>query len=579
MPDPVRGRKPKSCDSCRKKKVKSSTPPSLLANRSRLDLTTAFLYDVGIRSVDSLQLSEASGPEPYQETLSNSNSDFTDTSDTHCRYSYLEGLQLLNGLPFFSDVGQNSIQLATGSTLTSRFFPSHPNVSPYSSQFSSPGDNQHLLTFDTIKDFATEFASSAQFLIFPTFSLHRFISTTLPFAYKDADSSSERHNGATSARACVRAMLLIADVFGHNIAEVGASTPQEYAKEIERSLPMVMREMTMDGFEALTMLTIYKYFIGDLHSASFLISIITRMIFKLGAHISPPISEPYDKGNINHHMRDLFWVCYSMDKDLCHRIAQPPAINDAHCDLSLPPNYAEMQNSNILSLSQFSPYNPATVPLYPWDIRLSIIKSRIHDDLYSMSALRQSEAEILRRIRYLDEELEVWRLTLPLDHRPTLSFLDKTPVDAHTNTQAIMLRLSYHHCVISIHKARCRMFNPAVGLVGDGHEANLQLLVDASKSILTYLEKALPVVAHECFWIILFYPMTAIFTVFSIALVNTQTNSVHSNLALLRDFTRVIRKIPIRRLTVAEVSHLAFIEDLVAEMSRLMVAAGQKEGY
>ncbi|GKU14293.1 unnamed protein product [Fusarium langsethiae] len=284
----------------------------------------------------------------------------------------------------------------------------------------------------------------------------------------------------------------------------------------------MLREVTTDGFEAVTMLIIYKYFIGDLHSASFLISIASRMIFKLEAHIPPPITEPYDKGNINHHMRDLFWVCYCMDKDLCHRIAQPPAINDAHCDLSLPANYAEMQNTNILSLSQFSPYNPATVPLYPWDIRLSVIKSRIHDDLYSMSALRQPEAEILRRIR---------------------------------------------------------MFSPAVGLVGDGHEANLQLLIDASKSILTYLEKALPVVAHECFWIILFYPMTAIFTVFSIALVNTQTNSVSSNLILLQDFTRLIRQIPIRRLTVAEISHLAFVEDLVAEMSRLMVATGQKEGY
>jgi hypothetical protein len=73
--------------------------------------------------------------------------------------------------------------------------------------------------------------------------------------------------------------------------------------------------------------------------------------------------------------------------------------------------------------------------------------------------------------------------------------------------------------------------------------------------------------------------MTAIFTVFSITLVNTQANLVDSNLTLLQDFTRLIRQISIRRLTVAEVSHLAFIEDLVAEMSRLMVAAGQKEGY
>lgn len=72
--------------------------------------------------------------------------------------------------------------------------------------------------------------------------------------------------------------------------------------------------------------------------------------------------------------------------------------------------------------------------------------------------------------------------------------------------------------------------------------------------------------------------MTAIFTVFSIALLNCQTSSLPTNLSLLQDFTRVIQQIPIRRLTVAEVSHLAFIQELVEEMSKLMVAAAQKAG-
>jgi hypothetical protein len=169
----------------------------------------------------------------------------------------------------------------------------------------------------------------------------------------------------------------------------------------------------------------------------------------------------------------------------------------------LPANYAQMQSSNILSSNGTSNHNSSTVPLYPWDLRLSKMKSRIYEDLYSMSALRQPEAEVLRRIRCLDEELEMWRLTLPVDHRPTLSFLEQTPVDAHTNTQAIMLRLSYHHCITLIHKSRCRIFGTNLSppiMPDDGHAANFQLLVDASKSTLTYLEKALPALAHECFW-------------------------------------------------------------------------------
>jgi hypothetical protein len=248
---------------------------------------------------------------------------------------------------------------------------------------------------------------------------------------------------------------------------------------------------------------IYKYFMGDLESACFLVSIASRFLFQLGAHVSPSPSGPYDKNIEVHHIRDLFWVCYCIDKDLSHRIGQPPTINDDHCDLSLPPNYVQMQSSNILNSSPCPDRNSSTVPLYPWDIRLSIIKSRIYNDLHSIGASRQSETEVLRRIRYLDEQLEAWRVTLPSDHRPTLSFLEQTPVDAHTNTQAIMLRLSYHHCVILIHQARCRVFQSdqsAMSLIDDGHRINFQILVDASRSILIYLEKALPVLAHECFW-------------------------------------------------------------------------------
>lgn len=245
---------------------------------------------------------------------------------------------------------------------------------------------------------------------------------------------------------------------------------------------------------------------AELQSASFLVLISTHLIFRLGAHLPPNPTTSYDKSSLVHHFRDLFWVCYCIDKDLAHRTGQPPAINDDHCDLTLPLNYAQMQSSNILGHDHMSSRSSATLPLFPWDLRLSIIKSRIYNSLHSTSASKQSEAEILRNIRWLDEELEEWRLTLPLDHRPTLIFLEETPVDVHTNTQAAMLRLAYHHCVILIHQARSRMFESHLSvssLAGEGQEANLQVLIDASKSTLLYLEKMLPVLADECFWCVL----------------------------------------------------------------------------
>ncbi|KAF5706853.1 Mut3p-like transcriptional activator [Fusarium globosum] len=370
----------------------------------------------------------------------------------------------------------------------------------------------------------------------------------------------------------------MSDIFGLDSGDEMADIScwcQKYALEIEASIPTILREMRVDGVESLLMLMIFKYFMGDLESASFLVSMTSRFLIQLGAHLYPSSSGAYDKHNDSHHIRDLFWVCYCIDKDLSHRTGQPPTISDDHCDLTLPPNYVQMQSSNILSSSPCPSRSSSTAPLYPWDIRLSVIKSKIYNDLHSISAARLSETEILRRIRHLDEELEAWRVTLPSDHRPTLSFLEQTPVDANTNTQAIMLRLSYHHCVILIHQARCKVFQsyqPTDNLIDDGHRINFQILVDASKSILIYLEKALPVLAHECFWVIIFYPMTAISTIFSVALLDKRSDPENERLKLLQGFTRLIRQIPIKRLTVAEISHLEFIEEVVEEMSRLVSA-------
>lgn len=73
--------------------------------------------------------------------------------------------------------------------------------------------------------------------------------------------------------------------------------------------------------------------------------------------------------------------------------------------------------------------------------------------------------------------------------------------------------------------------------------------------------------------------MTAIVTIFSVALSNTKTNPVLRDLERLEDFVQVIRQIPIRKLTVAEITHLDFIEELVMEMSRLVLGATHQPGW
>ncbi|KAL4938498.1 hypothetical protein BDV06DRAFT_200820 [Aspergillus oleicola] len=47
----------------------------------------------------------------------------------------------------------------------------------------------------------------------------------------------------------------------------------------------------------------------------------------------------YDRSILECPLRDLFWLCYSWDKDICLRLGQPLSINDTACDLALPEDY------------------------------------------------------------------------------------------------------------------------------------------------------------------------------------------------------------------------------------------------
>lgn len=208
-----------------------------------------------------------------------------------------------------------------------------------------------------------------------------------------------------------------------------------------------------------------------------------------GSGTTTPASAPVDIADRKRrHLRKLFWLCYYVDTDISLRTGQPPSIDDDHCDLSLPPGYIEIQyldrrelealkerhfyplNSypNMPSPSPY-PYNqgagqsgpnpskpsgtPTTmtsaaqghrirhpylghsypgldetsVPVLPGDLRLTLIKSKTCKLLYSALALRKSDAELLRDIRELDDELERWRLSVPERYRPALSLPRTSP--------------------------------------------------------------------------------------------------------------------------------------------------------
>ena len=266
--------------------------------------------------------------------------------------------------------------------------------------------------------------------------------------------------------------------------------------EIVFPLPILIRQYQVH----------YQYFTGNLQPASISLSIAIRLLYAFEAHKGPNSAgtsgdqSSYDKNKLKFHLRDLFWYLYSIDKDISLRTGQPPTINDDDCDLTLPENFAREQDVNLQRTS--ISIDKRTLPLFPWDPRLSKIKSEAYSMLYSSKALRKSDSDILSSIRSLDDAIEQWRMSLHPDFRPTLCFSDGMRISAQPNTQSTMLRLAYYHCITVIHQAcgRWTLSSPPPESKLDVISSCIAIAVNASLSTLSYLKVALPVIEGECFW-------------------------------------------------------------------------------
>lgn len=175
---------------------------------------------------------------------------------------------------------------------------------------------------------------------------------------------------------------------------------------------------------------------------------------------------------------------------------QPPTIADENCDLTLPPGYTERA-----FMDPESEDSTNVEPIFPFDLRLSVIKSRAHSTLYSVSSLKKSDAELLKSIRELDDELEKWRAAVPAHWRPTMSFAQDAS-DPNVSMHSVMLRMNYYLCMSIIHQAssRCKSWVNGSGGLVDGISSSLTLSVEASRSTLCYLESAEHVLVDGVFW-------------------------------------------------------------------------------
>lgn len=299
------------------------------------------------------------------------------------------------------------------------------------------------------------------------------------------------------------------------------------------------------------------------------------------------------------HLRQMFWMTYTLDKEVSVRTGLPPSIEDDYCDLTLPQAHRDPQlmvREGAGSLSDTNSTRRAWLGTFPTtlpgDLTLTIIKSKTYRALYSTAALRKSDAELLRDIRELDEELERWRCSVPQPFRPALAFsedaassIDKD-MDRHIIMKKSIIHFEYHYLSAAIHRASGRC---SVWAGGEGVSSSVAITVQASRSTLIYLRAAADGITETAFWyemaqglvldrslhvltcsrLVVFYPMSATLTLFCNILLDPCDAQAEDDLDLLCTIPSLIMSIKKSPLTAKEQAYFQEVNEFFAELTRL----------
>lgn len=223
-----------------------------------------------------------------------------------------------------------------------------------------------------------------------------------------------------------------------------------------------------------------------------------RILYNLGGHTIPRSFDSLSYHDRRHyeHLRSLFWLCYSVDKEMSLRKCQAPLINDADCDLELPAAYIATSSIQQLCVDGQS----TRQILFPSDLRLVLFKSRVYHSLYSRPSLQVSGATRLRIIRELDDRLHELKSQFPAAYHPE-NFLHADM--SNTNSRSLSLRditihLEYYHCLTKIHGAS--LVCDDVTKISSPPYSSLELCYQAARSTLLYLRRMPQIIRKETFW-------------------------------------------------------------------------------
>ncbi|TGZ79134.1 hypothetical protein EX30DRAFT_309201 [Ascodesmis nigricans] len=313
-------------------------------------------------------------------------------------------------------------------------------------------------------------------------------------------------------------------------------------------LELLMKNSNLLSIQAIVGMALYLQGSSNPQMSFFLVAAAVRVATSVGIH---------RRGNVFglsaseiEQRRRIFWIIYLMDKDLALRSGRPPCLNDDDCNVDLPDDNPEDGYGLVPLMKEKRTFN-----IFGSMSRFSIIQSKVYMQLYSAKASRQTDGELLQAIGRLDKELEDWRSSLPAEFRPE----NETSLQ-HPNgllLHVVILQFAYYNCLTTIHRMSIhhgywsnRLSDYAIaGLsiqpLNPRVFSSASLCVSAARATVRLIEYINPK-DSSCIWLVMYYPVSALVTLFANVIQNPQDPRGRSDLHLIDtiiDFLTAVIKV------------------------------------
>ncbi|KAK1760690.1 6c6d08f8-8b27-48d1-a5e9-ee3a8a61eadc [Echria macrotheca] len=338
------------------------------------------------------------------------------------------------------------------------------------------------------------------------------------------------------------ASLNVALAIAHRLRVMSNLVPQEEDEKAWAYLKnamsvyseLTMRNTDLLSVQALLGMALFMQGTPNPQPSSFLIATAIRLSHSIGLHKR---GTGFNLNPIEIEQRKrVFWIAYMLDKDLCLRSGRPPAQDDDDMNVELPDADPVDGIGNIPLADGKGKMN-----LFRVMCELSLIESKVYKRLYATKATKQADGEILNIIGELDQELDDWKDSIPIDFRPEHEIkASHTPLILHI----VMLHFTYYNCLTTIHRMSIhhgywtsRLSNYAIqGLnakpLNPRVFSSAALCTSAARASISLL-KYIPQGDFSCVWMVLYFPVSALMTLFSNILQNPLDPRARSDTKLL----------------------------------------------